>query len=278
MEDSELPAMLARDADHWWYRGRRRIVIGELDRLSPPSGARLLDAGCGSGRTLDVLARFGRVTGVDISPIAVRAARARGHDVREADILDMPLPDGRFDVVTCLDVLEHIRDDRRALAELLRVTRPGGAIVLTVPAYPSLWSSHDVANEHLRRYRRTTLRLLAADAECDFVRDTHFNALLLPPIAIVRRMLRRPDRGRARRSDLDLTPPRLDRVLELPLRAEAWFLAAGGRLPFGLSLLMVLRRAGRVAALPAPAGARRRRRLAAAPPAAPRARSAPPPT
>ena len=277
MKDSELPAMLARDADHWWYRGRRRIVAGELERLALPSGARLLDAGCGSGRTLDDLTRFGRVTGLDLSPLAVRTARGRGHDVRQADILDMPLPDGRFDAVTCLDVLEHIRDDGRALSELLRVTRPGGAIVVTVPAYPSLWSAHDVANEHFRRYRRTTLRRLAADAGCEFVRDTHFNAFLLPPIAIVRRLLRQPDRRRRRRSDLNLTPRRLDGVLELPLRAEAWFLGEGGRLPVGLSLLMVLRRAGRAGGLPAPAPARRPRRLAAAPPARPRARSTPPP-
>jgi SAM-dependent methyltransferase len=278
MEDSELPAMLARDADHWWYRGRRRILNGELDRLSPPPGARFLDAGCGSGRTLDDLARLGRVTGLDISPIAVRAARALGHDVLEADILDIPLPDASFDVVTCLDVLEHVRDDRRALGELLRVTRPGGAIVVTVPAYPSLWSSHDVANGHFRRYRRTTLRLLAAAAGGEVVRDTHFNAALLAPIAVVRRMLRRPDCSRGRRSDLDLTSPRLDWLLELPLRAEAWFLAAGGRLPFGLSLLMVLRRAGRAGAAEAPVAARRQRRFAGAPPAAPRARSALPPT
>jgi SAM-dependent methyltransferase len=277
MEESELPAMLARDADHWWYRGRRRIVNGELERLSLPPDARLLDAGCGSGRMLDDLARFGRATGLDINATAVRTARARGHDVRQADMVNMPLPDGCFDVVTCLDVLEHIRDDRRALAELLRVTRPGGAIVVTVPAYPSLWSAHDVANEHFRRYRRTALRLLAADADCELVRDTHFNALLLLPIALVRRTLRRPDRRRTRRSDLELTPARLDRLLELPLRAEAWFLAVGGRLPFGLSLLMVLRRAGRISGAPAPSAATRRP-LATAPPAAPRARSAPPPT
>ena len=98
--ESELPAMLARDADHWWYRGRRRIVIRELERLSPPPDARLLDAGSGSGRTLDDLSRFGRATGLDVNPTAVRTARARGHNVRQADILDMPLPDDRFDVVS----------------------------------------------------------------------------------------------------------------------------------------------------------------------------------
>jgi 2-polyprenyl-3-methyl-5-hydroxy-6-metoxy-1,4-benzoquinol methylase len=114
MAQSELPAILAHDADHWWFRGRRRIVNGELERLALPADARLLDAGCGSGRTLDDLARFGRVIGLDLSPTAVSVARSRGHDVRLADIADIPLPDGRFDVVTCLDVLEHVADDRRA--------------------------------------------------------------------------------------------------------------------------------------------------------------------
>lgn len=242
MQESELPAMLARDEDHWWFRGRRRIVNRELERLSLPRDARLLDAGCGSGRTLDDLSRFGRVEGLDISASAVRATYGRHHDVWLADIQHTPLPDRCFHVVTCLDVLEHVPDDRRALSELLRVTRPGGTIVVTVPAYPSLWSSHDVANEHFRRYRRTSLRCLAAEVGCELVRDTHFNALLLAPIALVRRA-RRPERRRARRSDLELTPQRLNRVLELPLRAEARFLAAGGRLPFGLSLLLVLRRA-----------------------------------
>jgi SAM-dependent methyltransferase len=274
MEQSELPAILAHDADHWWFRGRRRIVNGELERLRLPADARLLDAGCGSGRTLDDLARYGRVTGLDISPTAVRVARTRGHDVRLADIANIPFPDGRFDVVTCLDVLEHVADDRRALSELVRVTRPGGAILVTAPAYPALWSEHDVANEHFRRYRRAALRTLAAEAGCEFVRDTHFNAVLLPPIAIVRWAMRVAGRPRGAPSDLDLTPARLDRVLELPLRAEARFLAAGGRLPFGVSLLMVLRAGVRVADAPAPAAGRR---FASVPPAGPRARAAPRP-
>lgn len=252
MARSELPAILAHDADHWWFRGRRRIVNGELERLALPADARLLDAGCGSGRTLDDLARYGRVIGLDISPTAVSVARARGHDVRLADIADIPLPAGRFDVVTCLDVLEHVADDRRALSELVRVTRPGGAILVTVPAYPALWSQHDVANEHFRRYRRTALRALAAETGCAFVRDTHFNALLLPPIALVRWGMRLVGRPRGAPSDLDLTPARLGGVFELPLRAEAHFLAAGGRLPFGLSLLMVLRAGLGIAERPRP--------------------------
>jgi SAM-dependent methyltransferase len=249
MTDGELHAMLASDERHWWYRGRRRVLRAELDRLPLPPDARLLDAGCGSGRTLDELAAYGRASGIDISPDAVTVARQRGHDdVQVAAIEDMPFDDDTFDVVTCLDVVEHTPDDRATLAELLRVTRPGGLLLVTVPAYQSLWSRHDEVNLHYRRYDRTSLRAAAGAAGWSVVSDTHFNALLLAPAAAVRlgqrrRHMHAPAHADApARSDLDLTPPLLNGVLELPLRLESWLVAAGARLPAGLSLLGVLRR------------------------------------
>ena len=241
MTSDELQAMLAGDERHWWYRGRRRVLRAQLDRLQIPPGARLLDAGCGSGRTLDELARFGRASGVDTSPEAVAAARRRGHrDVRVARVEDLPFPDGAFDLVTCLDVIEHTPDDRATLAELRRVTRPGGLLVVTVPAYQALWSWHDVVNRHFRRYDSASLRVAARAAGWDVVRDTHFNSVLLAPAAAVRLAQRR--RRAHPRSDLELTPAALDGLLELPLRLEARLLRAGLRLPAGLSLLAVLRR------------------------------------
>jgi SAM-dependent methyltransferase len=250
MTPGELQAMLSSDETHWWYRGRRRVLRAQLDRLPLGPGARLLDAGCGSGRTLDELARFGRVAGVDISPVAVAAARARGHrNVRVAAIEALPFADASFDVVTCLDVIEHTPDDRTSLRELLRVTRAGGVLIVTVPAYPALWSRHDEANDHYRRYRRSTLQAAALGAGWRFVSDTHFNALLLAPAAVVRLWQR--SRRRPARSDLALTPPSLDRLLELPLALEARLLARGRRLGAGLSLLAVLRRP--IAMEPAPA-------------------------
>ena len=257
MTSDELQAMLAGDERHWWYRGRRRVLRAQLDRLPIPPGARLLDAGCGSGRTLDELARRGRVSGVDTSPEAVAAARRRGHrDVRVARVERLPFPDGTFDLVTCLDVVEHTPDDRATLAELRRVTRPGGLLVVTVPAYQALWSWHDVVNRHFRRYDSASLRAAAREAGWDVVRDTHFNSLLLAPAAAVRLAQRR--RHAHPRSDLELTPPALDGLLELPLRLEAGLVRAGLRLPAGLSLLAVLRHPAveRVPAARAPARAR----------------------
>jgi SAM-dependent methyltransferase len=239
MVDSELHAMLENDERHWWYRGRRRVLRAELDRLGIPAGADILDAGCGSGRTLDELADYGSVAGVDVSAEAVTAAQARGHeDVVQAAIEQLPHAAGRFDLITCLDVIEHVPDDVAALRELRRVTRPGGRLLVTVPAYPALWSSHDERNLHFRRYRRRALATAAAAAGWKRVRDTHFNALLLVPAAAVRLAERAGLTPRAG-SDLDRTPPVLDRLLERPLEIEAALLRRGCRLPAGLSLLAV---------------------------------------
>jgi SAM-dependent methyltransferase len=241
MTQDELQTMLSSDERHWWYRGRRRVLRAQLDRLPLAPGARLLDAGCGSGRTLDELVRYGRVSGIDLSPQAVAAAQRRGHqDVRVGRVEQLPFADGTFDVVTCLDVIEHTPDDRASLAELRRVVRPGGLLLVTVPAYQGLWSWHDEVNLHFRRYDSASLRAAAREAGWEVVGDTHFNSLLLAPAAAVRLAQRR--RRRHAHSDLDLTPPRLNGLLELPLRLEARLVAAGTRLPAGLSLLAVLRR------------------------------------
>ncbi len=243
MDRAEFQTMLDLDDRHWWYRGRRRVLRAVLDSLDLRDGARLLDAGSGSGRTLDELAAYGGVTGIELNPAGVEAARTRGHhDVTRAPIEAVPHPDGAFDAVTCLDVIEHTPDDVRSLRELRRVTRPGGALVVTVPAYPRLWSQHDVVNRHHRRYTRRALRRAAESAGWRVERMTSFNSAYLLPAAIVR-IARRGSDG-AGSSELALTPPALNGMLELPLRAEAALIARGWSLPAGLSLLAVLRAPG----------------------------------
>jgi SAM-dependent methyltransferase len=240
MRDSEFQAMLALDDRHWWYRGRRRIVRAVIDAAGLPPGARLLDAGAGSGRTLDDLAAYGSVAGVELAERGVEAARARGHaDVQVAPVERIPHEDASFDLVTCLDVIEHTPDDVRSLRELRRVTRSGGAALVTVPAYPRLWSHHDVVNGHERRYTRRTLRAAAERAGWQVERMTSFNAAYLLPAALVRLARRSGSDGAS--SELALTPPWLDGLLELPLRAEAVLIGRGVPLPAGLSLLALLR-------------------------------------
>jgi SAM-dependent methyltransferase len=241
MEREPIQRMLAIDDYHWWFAGRR-AVVGAV--LPPVRVGRVLDAGCGSGRTLDMLRPWGQLSGIDLDPDAVAAARSRGHDdIRHCPIEELPWDDGTFELITCLDVLEHTHDDVRALRELKRVLAPEGVIVATVPAYEALWSHHDDSHQHRRRYRRSSLSRVARLAGLEVERTTYFNSILLGPIAAVRLL------QRARRSkpptgtDYDLTPEILNGFLAQVMGAEARVVERGRRLPFGLSLLAVLRHA-----------------------------------
>jgi SAM-dependent methyltransferase len=242
MDQALMKTMLEVDEHHWWYRGRRRVIAAELDRLPLPRPAAVLDAGCGSGRTLELLQRYGSVAGIELDPEAAEQARRRGvGEVVEGRLEELPWPDASFDLVTCLDVVEHTPDDRVTLRELRRVTRPGGWLLVTVPAYQSLWSRHDVANHHYRRYGRASLRAAATEAGWQVRRLTSFNSLLLAPAAAVRlAQRRRIDHAGEYRADLTIGPAWLNGVLEQPLRAEARWLSRGRTLPAGLSLMGVL--------------------------------------
>ena len=241
-----MKAMLDVDEHHWWYRGRRRIIRAELDRLALPADAEVLDAGCGSGRTLEELADYGHVSGIELSPDAAEMARGRGSfDVRIGRLEELPWETATFDLITCLDVIEHTPDDRATLRELRRVGKPGGWLLVTVPAYQALWSEHDEANHHFRRYSRNTLRAAGTEAGWSMARMTSFNSVLLAPAAAVRlaqRRRRRPSNGDGEyKPDLQIGPSWLNGVLERPLQAEASWLGRGRTLPAGLSLLAVMR-------------------------------------
>ena len=184
---------------------------------------------------MEALEPYGTVFGADSSSWAIASARGRGHRrVEQAMVEHLPFQTGSFDLVTCLDVIEHIPDDERALAELWRVTAAGGHLLITVPAYQALWSAHDSMNHHFRRYRAGTLRQLAEGTGWEVERATYFNSILLAPAAIVR-LARKLFRVGGRRSELSLTPAALDRVLVLPMRLEAALLrCSSGPPPSGL--------------------------------------------
>ncbi len=244
-----MKAMLELDEHHWWYRGRRRIIDAELAKLPLVPVARALDAGCGSGRTLQQLRGHGEahgialeVCGIELNPAAAEQARRRdGFDVRVGRLEQLPWDSSAFDLITCLDVIEHTPDDRATLRELRRVARPGGWLLVTVPAYQALWSRHDEANHHYRRYVRRTLRAAAEAAGWRIERMTSFNSLLLAPAAAVRLAQRRRRASAPYTPDLELGPRWLNGVLERPLALEAGWLGRGHTLPAGLSLLAVLR-------------------------------------
>jgi SAM-dependent methyltransferase len=239
--DYELQTHQAEDR-HWWYRGRRTVLDGAIAALGLPWPARILDAGCGSGRNMVELARFGTVTGVELSQTSIELARAReAGEVVAGSVLEMPFDDHSFDLAVTLDVIEHLEDDEGALRELRRTVAPGGALLVTVPAYQWLWSGHDVINHHHRRYTRRTLQRVAEQAGWKQVRTTYFNSLLLPVAILLRALDRFNTKTTESSLDLWVPPEPINRLLEQPLNLEAALIARGGRIPAGLSLMAVFR-------------------------------------
>jgi SAM-dependent methyltransferase len=239
--DYELQTHQAEDR-HWWYRGRRKVIERVVEDLRLPARARILDAGCGSGRNMVELARHGTVTGVELADASVSLARERGAgEVIAGSVLEMPFEAGSFDLAASLDVIEHLEDDLTALRELRRVVAPGGSLLVTVPAYQWLWSGHDEINHHFRRYTRRSLQRAGEEAGWQQVRTTYFNSLLLPA-AILLRVLDRFSRKTTESSlDLWVPPQPLNWLLERPLQLESALIGRGGRIPAGLSLLAVFR-------------------------------------
>ncbi|MFI6511246.1 class I SAM-dependent methyltransferase [Streptosporangium sp. NPDC050855] len=189
MEATEIRRTVELEDRHWWYRERRAILareLRELRRLGPPG--RALDVGAAGGGNTRVLVEHGWDALVaDFSELAVELARERGLRAIHADARDLPLPDAEFDLVMALDVLEHIEEDDRAAGELARVLRPGGTALITVPCDMALWSAHDVASGHVRRYTREDLGALLTGAGLVVDRMWSWNVLLRPVVARRRR-------------------------------------------------------------------------------------------
>ena len=227
----------------WWYVGLREHVLGRLDRFLPAGRqGRVLDIGCGAGRLMSALRRYGEVTGMDVEPQALQFTRSRGErQLCQADLKALPFDAAAFDAVTALDVVEHVEDDRGALGEIARVLKPGGVAVLNVPAFQWLWSGKDVQAHHHRRY--TKRGLLGKMPAKLLVRHVSFwNTLLLPPIAATRLWQRlwglNPD------LDRELKPSALVNALLTGLMRLERPLVAWPGLPIGVSLLCTVQKAG----------------------------------
>lgn len=184
--------MAAVQQRHWWFVARRRILQRLIESLRLPPQARILDSGCGSGGNLAMLSRFGRLQAMEFDATAREAAASLSICPVAAGCLPHQLPfDGeRYDLICLLDVLEHVDEDGATLAQLARRLRPGGRILVTVPAYGWLWSAHDVAHHHRRRYTASGLRQLAERNGLAVQRLGYFNALLFPAIAAARLLSR----------------------------------------------------------------------------------------
>lgn len=181
LEKKAYATMFEKEDEHWWFVGRRMVLASLLDGLGSGDRRRILDVGCGTGGNFDFLSRYGKVEGCDYSEEAVHFCRLRGiTSVREASIYHLPYPDASFDLVTCLDVLEHLRLDLPALRELERVLKPGGHLLLTIPGRPELYSDFDCLAGHLRRYTREEVKRLLISTGMRPLRLTSYTVLVQP--------------------------------------------------------------------------------------------------
>jgi SAM-dependent methyltransferase len=238
MERIVYDQMAALDQRHWWYVARREVLAALIRRtVRPAKDAVILEVGCGTGHNLAMLGRFGSVDALELDPEARKLAKKRlGKSVLSAPLPEMKgVPERHYDLVAALDVIEHLDDDRAAIESIARRLKPGGKLLMTVPAHQWMWSAHDVANHHQRRYSHAGLRRLFDGTPLRLDASGYFNSLLFP-LAIADRIgskLRGKDSA-----DVTLPPAWLNRPLE---RAFALERHAIGRVPLppGLSLFAV---------------------------------------
>ncbi len=227
----------------FWFRARNELLVGVVSKLVPP-GSRALEVGCGTGYVLRALQeRCGlRVTGSELFGEGLRfaAGRVPAAELVELDAREMPF-EAEFDLVGAFDVIEHIDDDLGVLRGMHRALRPGGALVVTVPQYPGLWSAADDHAHHVRRYRRRELVERTEEAGFRVSRVSSFVMSLLPLMAAAR--IRQRVSPRPYDVAAELVPPEpLNRAFEASLRLEAALVSRGVILPAGGSLLLVGRR------------------------------------
>jgi len=241
MEEQVYRTLYEVEKTHWWYAARKEILLRYLEsRLALPRTARVLDAGCGTGAILEALSARYDAWGSDVAPQAITFCRERGLERLHLGTLESyPPPSSPFDLITMLDMVEHVDDDRGLLRTAHGLLGTGGHILITVPAFPSLWSRYDEMLHHRRRYTRGALAHLVTSAGFALDHMTFLNCLLFP-VAWIRRAAARAA-GSDGASDLQVPPRLLNAALRETFRVERHVLPHGS-LPFGLSLLVLAHR------------------------------------
>ena len=245
MERHTYAIMSEVEGAHWWFAGRRRILESFVRRIIADlhvagRAPRILDVGCGTGANLEMLAQFGAAEGVDVSEDALAFCRARGlNNVRRGAAEALPYAHHSFDLVTALDVVEHLDDDAAGLREMRRVLMPNGRALLFVPAFMWLWGVQDDVSHHRRRYTLPQLRERVRAAGFEVERATYANVTFFAPILAGRLIMRATGARPASENNLNVTA--LNGVLGQLLGAERFWLRHLN-FPFGVSVVCVARR------------------------------------
>lgn len=236
--------MAETESRHWWFLGRRAILSRMMESLDLPQNSRILEIGCGTGGNLQMLARFGKVSALemDANARAIAAKKTNNlYDIRPGRCPDeIPFLNQWFDLICMLDVLEHIDQDTESLIAAKQLLAKRGRILLTVPAYQWLWGVHDEFLCHKRRYSETQLRKKIVAAGLQPVKISYINTILFPLAAIVR--LKDKLFGNTSAAGTSIPPTPINKLFSILFGAER-FLLGRFNLHFGVSLLCVLKAA-----------------------------------
>jgi SAM-dependent methyltransferase len=243
MQSHHYPVLYEVEETHWWYLGRRRIIQSFVERICATldtAAPRILDVGCGTGANLKMLASYGRAEGVDISQQALEFCRERGlESVKLGAIEDLPYKDHSFELVTALDVIEHLDDDLAGLKEMRRVLCPNGRVLLFVPAFMFLWGVQDDVSNHRRRYTLPGLLKVVEAAGFAVERASYANISFFVPVLAVRTGMRWL--GLRAATEYGINISLMNRPFSWLFGAER-FVLERGRFPFGVSAVCVARR------------------------------------
>lgn len=246
MEKVEYAIMYDIEQSYWWFVGKQFLVRSILEgcSLCSPAKDRILDIGCGTGTVLKLLEDFGTAYGVELSTDAIQFLKKRDLNlvVRSDVSQSIPFKDDAFSVITCLDVLEHLDDDFTLLNEMVRVCKPGGHIVLTVPALNVLWSRHDAALHHKRRYTKKRLLEKVSPLHATVTKKSYYNTALILPILAVRKLKPLFSDKESMQSDFFISIPRwINALLTFVFVTEIRFLKRLN-FPIGVSLLLIMKK------------------------------------
>ena len=240
MDRMAYAGMAAIEDRHWWFVARRQIIAALIDRMHLPGNARILEAGCGTGGNLGMLARYGQVEAFEFDDDARALSAAKG--VCPVDFGALPdrvdVSGAPYDLIAMLDVLEHVDQDVASLETLAGMLADDGRLLLTVPAVPALWSSHDELHHHKRRYTRDGLAEVCSSAGLEVETISYFNSLLFP-LALAQRIAAKVTGSRQPIDALPSAP--VNAALQTIFAAERHMLGRMG-FPIGLSLYAVARR------------------------------------
>lgn len=244
MEKEQYELMYRLEETHWWYRGLRGLILGEIrSRFGGRKDISILDAGCGTGYNQKCFAGIGKACGIDISDIALEYCTKRGlKDISRASVTRLPFADSSFDIVVSADVLYHIavEDDARALEEMKRVLKKGGILIVNVPAFEHLRRPHDRAVHTGRRYTARGLSVKMKKCGLELLKVSYRNAFVYPAALAVSLMSKGP--APAAVSDLRKVPGPLNELLSFVSAADNLIVRNIG-LPFGTSVFCVARKA-----------------------------------